>query len=280
VSKRFSGKEFLERVVRFLDRGQFGDAQVTVEEALRRAPDCAECHHALGLVLTQLGQIPEADRAFARAARLHPADYFPPYRLGRGEFEDLVEEVLASLPTEFARHLENVEVAVEAVPGRNLLREEGIEHDLLGFYQGETIESGEWGFPDRILLFQRNLENISPDRETLVREVRDTVLHEVGHHLGMDEDQLEEIESDREDLAPDPLHLLAAAVGAGHFLRIVVPDGLGHLELLLAIEAIELIDRHGVLLGVVLFSQIPASTASEIIIDLRAELLFARRIRE
>jgi predicted Zn-dependent protease with MMP-like domain len=200
VSKRFSGKEFLERVVRFLDRGQFGDAQVTVEEALRRAPDCAECHHALGLVLTQLGQIPEADRAFARAARLHPADYFPPYRLGRREFEDLVEEVLASLPTEFARHLENVEVAVEAVPGRNLLREEGIEHDLLGFYQGETIESGEWGFPDRILLFQRNLENISPDRETLVREVRDTVLHEVGHHLGMDEDQLEEIENGLDDL--------------------------------------------------------------------------------
>jgi predicted Zn-dependent protease with MMP-like domain len=94
-----------------------------------------------------------------------------------------------------------VEVAVEELPGRKLLREGGIEHDILGLYQGATIQSGDWGFPDRITLFQRNLENISPDRETLVKEIRGTELHEVGHHLGMDEDHLEEIENELDDEA-------------------------------------------------------------------------------
>jgi predicted Zn-dependent protease with MMP-like domain len=150
-------------------------------------------------VLTQVGRVPDADRAFARAAELSPEDYFLPYRAERRKFERLVEEVLASLPAEFARHLENVEVAVEEVPDRKLLREGDIEHDTLGFYQGATIQSGDWGFPDRILLFWRNLENISPDRATLVREIRDTVLHEVGHHLGMEEHQLEEIEDELDD---------------------------------------------------------------------------------
>ena len=192
-------EELPERIVRFLNRGQYRAALRTAEEAVRRAPDRAECHYALGQVLTQLGRIPEADRSFARAAELQPANYFLPCRMERSEFEALVEEVLASLPTEFACHLENVEVAVDGAPGRDLLREGGIEHDLLGLYQGETIQNDEWGLPDRIILFQRNLENISPDRGTLVREIQDTVLHEVGHHLGMEEDQLEEIENEPDD---------------------------------------------------------------------------------
>ena len=194
------GEELLERVAQFLDRGEFGDALRAAKVAVAKTPTRAESHYSLGLVLTQLDRIPEADRAFACAAELQPADYFLPFRVERSEFEGLVEGILVSLPAEFARHLQNVEVAVEASPEQDLLREGEIEHDLLGFYQGETIRDSEWSFPDRIILFQRNLENISPDRATLVKEVRDTVLHEVGHHLGMDEDQLEEIEKELHDL--------------------------------------------------------------------------------
>ena len=164
------------------------------EEAVRRTPDCASSHYALGLVLTQLDRIAGADRAFTRAAELEPAEFFLPFRLERDAFEEVVEDALTSLPPEFQRHLENVEVAVEDVPSINFLRDGDVDHDTLGIYQGDTIQGSEWGFPDRILLFRRNLENISPDRETLVREIRATVLHEVGHHLGMEEDHLEQIE--------------------------------------------------------------------------------------
>ena len=189
----------MERVARFLDRGQFSDALQSAKEAVGRVPESARSHYALGLVLTQLDRIPEADRSFARAAELDP-EYVLPCRMERSEFESVVEGVLASLPTEFASYLQNVEVAVESAPCRDLLQEADIEHDLLGFYQGNTIQNSEWGLPDRIVLYQRNLENISSDRASLIREVRDTVLHEVGHHLGMEEDQLEEIEKEFDDL--------------------------------------------------------------------------------
>lgn len=194
--KRVRPVEILETVTRLLDRANSGDARRAAAEALRRTPHAPSCHYAMGLVLTQLNRMAEADRAFARAAELQPGEYFPPYRVGPDEFERVVEEALASLPEEFGRHLENVEVAVEDVPEPQLLREGDVGHDLLGLYQGDTIQSEAWGFPDRILLFQRNLENISPDRETLLKEIRATVLHEVGHHLGMDEDHLERIELD------------------------------------------------------------------------------------
>ncbi len=63
MTSSFSAEELLERVVRFLDRAKFGDAQRLAEQALRRSSHSADCHYALGLVLTQLDRIPEADRA-------------------------------------------------------------------------------------------------------------------------------------------------------------------------------------------------------------------------
>ena len=194
-SKRLPGEEVLVRVSRLLDRARLREARRTAQAALDHAPDLADGHYALGLVLTHGEQIEEADAAFARAAALGPTEYFLPYRVEREEFERLVEEALDSLPSEFQHHLENVEVAIEDVPSRSLLRDD-VGHDTLGLYQGDSIQSSDWGFPDRILLFRRNLENISPDRETLVKEIRATVLHEVGHHLGMEEDHLEQIERD------------------------------------------------------------------------------------
>ena len=88
---------------------------------------------------------------------------------------------------------ENVEVGVEDTLSPELIAK-GLEFDLLGVYIGQTAGSDDWDFPDRVVLFQRNIENISPDRETLLAEIRDTLLHEVGHHFGMDEDTLREIE--------------------------------------------------------------------------------------
>ncbi|MGH9462517.1 MAG: metallopeptidase family protein [Vicinamibacteria bacterium] len=187
--------EVLVRVSRLLDRARLREARRVADAALYHAPDSADGHYALGLVLTHCARVEEADAAFARAAALGPTEYFLPYRVEREEFERLVEDALASLPSEFQRHLENVEVAVEDVPSPSLLRED-LGHDTLGLYQGDSIQSSDWGFPDRILLFRRNLENISPDRKTLLKEIRTTVLHEVGHHLGMEEDHLEQIERD------------------------------------------------------------------------------------
>lgn len=109
-----------------------------------------------------------------------------------------MDEALAELPEEFESYLENVEIAVEDVPDAALLKE-GLEFDLLGLYQGGTIQSESWDFPDRVLLFQRNLENISPTREDLIEEIRDTIYHEIAHHMGMDEETVREAEDFREE---------------------------------------------------------------------------------
>jgi predicted Zn-dependent protease with MMP-like domain len=186
----------LEALV-LLQRAEPEAALTAARRSTELDPDLAEGHHAIGLASTQLGRIEEADAAFERAAELDPDSYFPPFRLSPEDFDEVVDEALAELPEEFERHLENVEIAVEDVPAPALLKE-GLEFDLLGLYQGSTIQSDGFGLPDRILLFQRNLENISPDRDALVEEVRDTAYHEIAHHMGMDEDAVRLAEDERD----------------------------------------------------------------------------------
>jgi predicted Zn-dependent protease with MMP-like domain len=180
-----------------LQRAEPERALAAARRATELDPELAEGHAALGHASTQLGRIEEADAAFARAAELDPDSCFRPFRLSAGEFDEAVDEAIAELPDEFGRYLDNVEIAVEDVPPPALLKE-GLEFDLLGLYQGATIQSEGFGFPDRILLFQRNLENISPDREALLEEIRDTVFHEIAHHMGMDEDAVRLAEDERE----------------------------------------------------------------------------------
>lgn len=197
IAAAISVEELAElRQLQALLRLEGADRQGALESASRAvelAPELAEGHHAVALALTQLGRIEEADAAFARAAELAAESYFRPFRLAPDQFDEVVDEALAELPEEFQAYLDNVEMAIEDVPDLELVRE-GTEFDLLGLYQGGTIQSVDWDLPDRVVLYQRNLENISPDRETLVDEIRDTVFHEIGHHMGMDEDAVREAE--------------------------------------------------------------------------------------
>lgn len=191
-----------EEILAAFDAGRLDEALKLADASLERDRDDADLHAARAMVLTALGRVGEADHSFARAAELDPERHFRPHRLDAAEFDRAVEDVLAGLPDEFAEYLENVEIGVEDSPAPELLGDDdsdddgGLEPDLLGVYIGQTVDAEEGSLPDRVVLFQRNLENISPDRETLLEEIRDTLLHEVGHHFGMDEETLREIESD------------------------------------------------------------------------------------
>lgn len=191
-----------EEILAAFDAGRLDEALKLADASLERDRDDADLHAARAMVLTALGRVGEADHSFARAAELDPERHFRPHRLDAAEFDRAVEDVLAGLPDEFAEYLENVEIGVEDSPAPELLGDDdsdddgGLEPDLLGVYIGQTVDAEEGSLPDRVVLFQRNLENVSPDRETLLEEIRDTLLHEVGHHFGMDEETLREIESD------------------------------------------------------------------------------------
>ena len=117
----------------------------------------------------------------------------------RGDFERLVIEALGQLPEQFQRYLENVAFVVEDHPSPRLLRSLGMETDelLFGFYEGSPITdpfgSADFKLPDKITLYQQTFEIAFTSWEEIIEEVRKTVLHEVGHHFGLEEDDLEEL---------------------------------------------------------------------------------------
>lgn len=122
-----------------------------------------------------------------------------PYQVSKQRFAELVEQVLAELPEPFASHLETVRVEIRDRPSRKLLRSLGMSEDelLLGLYQGvnEIDRSVEHSgvMPEVIYIFQEDCEDACDSEEQLVREVRTTVLHELGHHFGMDEEDLDRL---------------------------------------------------------------------------------------
>ena len=122
-----------------------------------------------------------------------------PHHVSKAKFAELVERALAELPEQFAAFLEEVPVEIRDRPTPRQLKEAGLGRDdlLLGLYHGVPLtdrsveHSGR--MPDVIYIFQEDIELVSKDEEDLVDQVRVTVLHEIGHLFGLDEDQLDEL---------------------------------------------------------------------------------------
>ncbi len=119
-------------------------------------------------------------------------------KIDRRRFESLVEEALESLPDGFRRKMQNVAVIVDDLPTREQARASGGDRrSLLGLYEGEPLtERGAFfdpPYPDRITLFQSNIEAICRTEAEVREEIRRTVLHEVGHHFGIDDDRLDDL---------------------------------------------------------------------------------------
>ncbi|MBN2447298.1 MAG: metallopeptidase family protein [Phycisphaerae bacterium] len=116
-------------------------------------------------------------------------------QMSEQEFDGVVQDALASVPSTLRPYLENVSIEVWERPTEKLMREEDVEDDLLGLYVGcpvedQMLEHGGSPMFDRILIFRDNLCEMCESREELIAEIRITVLHEIGHHFGMDEDRL------------------------------------------------------------------------------------------
>ena len=119
-------------------------------------------------------------------------------------FDELVREALDSLPEDFAVLLDNVQVVVQAWPNEEQLDSVGLHHPthLLGLYEGipRTRRGTYYGqvVPDKITIFQYPIERICRTDEEVREQVRDTVIHELGHHFGLDEARLRELERERD----------------------------------------------------------------------------------
>ncbi len=117
---------------------------------------------------------------------------------GKKVFERLVREAVASLPEELKDQLENVAmISEENPPVQPFFEEEGGE-DLLGLYHGIMKKDRGLGYgnvlPDQIIIYRGPLERMSSTLEDLRENVRQTVVHEIGHYFGLDEEELRQLE--------------------------------------------------------------------------------------
>jgi len=129
-------------------------------------------------------------RRGARSAR--------PFPTRHARFERLVEGALRSIPMPFAAALDEVAVVIEDEPSPYQRRENDLGPDdmLYGLYEGtpRTEWGADWAAaPNKITLFRLPLEDDFPDPDDLADEVRLTVIHELAHHLGIDDSRLDEL---------------------------------------------------------------------------------------
>lgn len=117
-------------------------------------------------------------------------------RVSREQFEELVAGALDGLPEDFASLLDNVAVVVEEEPSDELLSEMGFDLDdpdrdeLFGLYQGVPLDdrgSAYSQLPDRVTIYRGPILRCCESRREVMREVRDTVVHELGHHFGLED---------------------------------------------------------------------------------------------
>jgi len=115
-------------------------------------------------------------------------------------FFRFVEQAMEDLPQEFREKLENVEIFVEDYPDRETLADLGIRSrlDLLGLYVGTPITKRsvfqQTSLPDRIYLYRVPILRAAGGRHRIAETIREVFIHEVGHHFGFDDRQLEEME--------------------------------------------------------------------------------------
>jgi predicted Zn-dependent protease with MMP-like domain len=128
-------------------------------------------------------------------------------KMEREKFVKLVEEALGALPAKFSERIHNVAVLVENVPPeqrpRRRARNSGTidaddaENLVLGVFEGvPTTKKSVFDLsagPDRIVLYQKNIEAVCSNEGEIRKEIRQTVIHELGHYFGMTEAQLEDV---------------------------------------------------------------------------------------
>jgi predicted Zn-dependent protease with MMP-like domain len=177
-----------------LDAGDFPGARRLLEQAIAAAPDDADARHALALACEALGD----RRAMAEqylAVRKLDIEGDRAAGIGRRAHVDRIAQVateaLGSLPDAWQSRLGHVPILLEPRPSLALVQE-GFDPRAYGLFEGpEHIDVDAAPEPTRIVLYTSNLLADFVDEDELCEEVRITVLHEIAHYFGFDEDEME-----------------------------------------------------------------------------------------
>ncbi|MDF0667704.1 MAG: metallopeptidase family protein [Nitrospira sp.] len=112
-------------------------------------------------------------------------------------FAKLVQQAIADLPSPYAKLMESIAVVVEEEPPQDVLEDLELDRadDLLGLYQGQSLAADSFfrpggEAPPRISIYRGPILRLCESPEDVVQEVYDTVVHELGHHVGLDDDEM------------------------------------------------------------------------------------------
>ena len=176
---------------------RFDEARAVLLRGEALDPEEPWTQHHLGLVAERQGRLDEAKRRFARAHRLDPEAFPEPAALSSAAFDGAVEDALASIPEQVRRYLSNVAITVEDLPSDDdlLASDPPLSPAILGLFRGspygDKVSMDPWShLPSAIVLYQKNLERFARTRPELIEQIGVTLVHEVGHFLGLDEDEL------------------------------------------------------------------------------------------
>ncbi len=130
----------------------------------------------------------------------------------RSRFRRLVERALDEIPDQLADRMDNVVILLRNQPTPEEKESLGLgsRQTLLGLYVGQPLTNRGWygeTLPDRIMIYQQPIESICRSEDEVIEQVRETVLHEVAHHFGIDDHRLDQI-----GIAPPPKNAHRAAI--------------------------------------------------------------------
>jgi predicted Zn-dependent protease with MMP-like domain len=176
---------------------RFEESRRLLEQAAAMDSESPHTLYHLGLALERLGELEEADRAFLQAHALHSDQYALPATVDLETFERVAAEAIADLPRSIREYVENVPVLVCDFPDQEMLETENVSPQILGLFIGvprtEAAVTAQPQDVDRVILFKKNLEKVCRTHAELTEQIQITVKHEIGHYLGLDEDDLERL---------------------------------------------------------------------------------------
>ena len=187
------GDALHEKGVALFDMLRFPEARAAFEKALAAQPDDPYTHQMYGLTLEQLGDQKDADAELAKATQLAPSDLPPPVMITVPDFQKEIDAVVATLAPARRLRVKAIKVQIEDLPELADLQAVSppFPPTILGLYRGPVGRAPQAGDdPPSIVLYRKNLARAVKTRAELTEQIRDTLLHEIGHLEGLDEDDL------------------------------------------------------------------------------------------
>jgi tetratricopeptide (TPR) repeat protein len=187
-----------ERGVALYELCRFAESERALSRVLQKSPDDAWAIHYRGLLAERAGDEARAQVLFKKALELAPSDFKPEVAADRRAFDAEIKRAVAALPVAEQRALREVPIQVEDLPAMADLTatDPPLSPSILGLFRGppenEPCDPGEGPRCRAIVFYRKNLARFARDQQELTEQVKVTLLHELGHLHGEDDEHLRE----------------------------------------------------------------------------------------